>query len=226
MWSVREERAFWAHQLHAKVLNSIGAVIVQSQVCERAVQGGLPNSAEEVTRLKEMLADLEETTRSLLAVPFESSGRPLGDEIEKWISRLQSRHPGASIRYHIRGIERKVPGRVALGISGILVESISNALRHGQPSTVDVDLSFLGEALLLRIRDDGHGFDISTLLENNSSSTGRQFGVTNMRQLAEIIGANFALSSAPGRGTQVTLYTSWTKRRGRPGRRLARKEIG
>ena len=226
MSSVREERAFWAHQLHSKVLNSIGAAIVQSQVCEKAVQGGLPSSATEVTRLREMLADLEETTRSLLAVPFESSGRPLGDEIEKWISRLQSRHPGASIRYHIRGIERKVPGRVALGVSGVLVESISNALRHGLPSRVEVDLSFLGDSLLLRIRDDGRGFDISTLLEANSPPAGRHFGVANMRQLAEMIGANFALSSAPGRGTQVTLYTSWVKGSARRGRRLAKREPG
>lgn len=223
MSNVREERAFWAHQLHAKVLNSIGAVIVQSQVCERAVRSGLPSSAEEVTRLREMLADLEDTTRSLLTVPFESSGLRLGDEIEKWISRLQSRNPGASIKYHIRGIEPKVPGRIALGVSGILVESISNALRHGQPATVEVDLSFLGEALLMRIRDDGRGFDVSTLLETDGSPAGRHFGVANMRQLAEMIGANFALGSAPGRGTQVTLYTSWAaKRRSRRRRALAK----
>lgn len=213
MSRVREERAFWAHQLHAKVLNSLGAVILQSHVCERAVRDGLASSADEVTRLKEMLVDLEDTTRSLLTAPLDSPTSRLGDEIQRWVDRLRLRHPGISIICNIRGSEPKVPARVSLGVTGILVEAISNSFRHGQATSIEVDLSFLGAALLLRIRDDGQGFDVTSVLEtDNVSRHAQHFGVANMRQLAEMIGANFAISSAPGRGTQISVYASWTKK--------------
>lgn len=213
MSSVREERAFWAHQLHAKVLNSLGAVILQSHICERAILDGLASSADEVTRLKEMLVDLEDTTRSLLTAPLGLPTSRLGDEIQRWVDRLRVRNPGISMICKVRGSEPKVPARILLGVTGILGEAISNSLRHGQATSIEVDLSFLGAALLLRIRDDGQGFDVTSVLEtDNVSPPGQHFGVENMRQLAEMIGANFAISSAPRRGTQISVYASWTKK--------------
>jgi signal transduction histidine kinase len=213
MSSVQEERAFWAHQLHAKVLNTLGAVILQSHVCERAVRDGLASSADEVTRLKQMLVDLEDTTRSLLTVPLSSSTGHLGEDIQGWVVRLNGRHSGASISCNVRGTESRVPARISLGVTGILVEAISNSLRHGNPTSIEVDLSFMGAALLLRIRDDGRGFDLRSLLEtDNVPAPGQHLGVASMRQLAEMIGANFAISSAPGRGTQISVYASWAKK--------------
>ena len=51
----------------------------------------------------------------------------------------------------------------------------------------------------LRIRDDGVGFDISTA----GSASGGHFGLLDMRERAEKVGARFSISTSPGNGTEI-----------------------
>jgi len=56
-------------------------------------------------------------------------------------------------------------------------------------------------AVLLRVRDDGRGFDARA-----QEGGGGRLGLRLMREHAAMAGGRVEVSSAPGRGTQVTLY--------------------
>lgn len=200
MATVREERAYWAHQVHAHLLNTIGAAIVQSQVCEAAVRGALPTSVDEVVRLREILRTLEETTRVMASAAVLPAGLP--DEVRARVRAFAASHPDVAVHLAAKGRGR-VGRRAAAAAVIVLTEALQNAVRHGRPAAIEIDLSVRGGSVLLRVRDDGRGFDVAALEVPGDRP---RLGVAIMRQWADSLGGRLALSSVPGRGTQVTLH--------------------
>ena len=83
----------------------------------------------------------------------------------------------------------------------IVRESVSNALRHGAATQLQIRLHEEGTQLALLVQDNGTGFNTATL------STGGH-GLANLRARATALGADFKLDSHPGRGTRVALTFS------------------
>ncbi len=79
----------------------------------------------------------------------------------------------------------------------IVQEAVANAVHHGQPATVRIELTNAPECSTLTVRDDGRGFD-----PNQPANEG--LGLRIMRHRAELIGADFAIDSKVGAGTKVT----------------------
>jgi signal transduction histidine kinase len=198
--TVREERAFWAHQVHAHLLNTIGAAIVQTQVCEAAVRGALPTSVDEVLRLREILRTLEETTRVMASAAVLP--RDLRDEVRTRVAAFAAAHPALAVRLTTRGRAR-VGRRAAAAVVIVLTEALQNAVRHGQPAAIEIALALGGGSVLLRVRDDGRGFDPAAL---DAPDARPRLGVAIMRQWAASLGGRLVLSSVAGRGAQVTLH--------------------
>jgi two-component system, NarL family, sensor histidine kinase DevS len=91
-------------------------------------------------------------------------------------------------------------GEVTAHILGIVNEALSNAARHAGASRVWVDASRgPGESLVVTVRDNGHGFDVST-----GAALGHQ-GLANMRSRATGIGAMLEVASDPGSGTAISV---------------------
>jgi len=196
--SVREARALWAHQLHANLLNTIGAAIVQSQVCEQAVRSALPSSLDEVVRLGQILRVLEDATRALASGRAEAP-RDLVHEVRARTQEFARAHPDVEVRLSIHGRGSGLSRRVRAGTGIILAEALANAGRHAAPAAIDVHLTLEGGSLLLRVRDDGCGFD-------DAARAGGGLGLAIMRQWAEALSGRLVVSSVRGRGTQVTLH--------------------
>jgi signal transduction histidine kinase len=76
-------------------------------------------------------------------------------------------------------------------------EALSNAVRHGQPTKVAVDLRQTIVETALTIQDDGAGFD--------QTHARQGFGTVTMKSRAERLGASFILVGIPGMGTTVRL---------------------
>ena len=80
-------------------------------------------------------------------------------------------------------------------------ESTLNVVKHARASRISVTLAYAPRVVGLTITDDGNGFRSSRA----STAHGGRWGVLGMRERAGRIGASFAIRSAPGRGTTVTL---------------------
>ncbi|WP_059412906.1 sensor histidine kinase [Cupriavidus basilensis] len=86
----------------------------------------------------------------------------------------------------------------ALAILRIVQEAINNALRHAAPAHIRVSVRPEGEHIVIRVADDGQGFD------QPAANPGSR-GLAGMRLRAERIGARLDVRSAPGHGTEVSL---------------------
>ena len=100
-------------------------------------------------------------------------------------------------------LDVEVQGDVAVGsetqhaILRIVNEAVSNAARHAGARTVSIRISCENEHVVVRITDDGNGFDLGAL------NPRRGFGLRSMSQRAELLGGRLHLESEPGSGTMI-----------------------
>jgi two-component system sensor histidine kinase DegS len=78
-------------------------------------------------------------------------------------------------------------------------EAVTNVVNHANTKNLTVKLEFIEEKVSLIVRDDGIGFDIE---KNNKTS---HFGLTGMRERAQLIGGDLTIISKPGYGTTIQL---------------------
>jgi signal transduction histidine kinase len=91
-----------------------------------------------------------------------------------------------------------LPVEVKVALYRIAQESLNNVVKHAQAGRVEVRLEAGAETVVLRIHDDGLGFDSSDVPAGH-------FGLGNIRERAEAIGADAVIDSAPGCGTRITV---------------------
>ncbi|MFT8319677.1 MAG: sensor histidine kinase [Bacillus sp. (in: firmicutes)] len=78
----------------------------------------------------------------------------------------------------------------------ILQESVSNTLRHAKANTLEVQLIQREGFIILRVLDDGIGFDVE------SSKTG-SYGLQNMQERAAELGGKLKIISLKEKGTRL-----------------------
>jgi signal transduction histidine kinase len=84
------------------------------------------------------------------------------------------------------------------------IEAFSNVLRHAHATTVLVRMACTEDTFTLEVRDDGVGFDPAS--DDGDARRGRYAqGLANIRRRAELLDAELAIESAPGRGTCLSL---------------------
>lgn len=109
----------------------------------------------------------------------------------------------------LRELDQKIPMEVIWSVEDvnlsrgvedhlfrILQESVSNTLRHAKAEMLDILLMKRDGFIILRIMDDGIGFDLE---EEKSSS----YGLANIEERAVEIGAKLRLVSVPDKGTRI-----------------------
>jgi len=75
-----------------------------------------------------------------------------------------------------------------------------NVVKHANASRVSVELRRLDDRLSLQVHDDGDGFDAAAVLTDSGSGG---FGLFNIRERLQLLGATFEIES--GSGTSVTV---------------------
>jgi signal transduction histidine kinase len=93
----------------------------------------------------------------------------------------------------VNGDKRTVLYRVAQ-------EALTNVARHAQASAVEAKIQKLDGAVCMRIKDNGKGFSVERALRAKMS---KRLGLLGMRERLEMVGGEFSVTSAPGKGTTI-----------------------
>lgn len=87
-----------------------------------------------------------------------------------------------------------------MNIYRIIQEATNNAIKYAKASRIEVHVEKTSNILQIVIKDDGVGFDKSTVEFGN--------GINNIRKRASELDANMVLNSTPEKGTTVILSKS------------------
>ncbi len=94
-----------------------------------------------------------------------------------------------------------LPDDVTLAFFRVAQEAVNNSARHGAAENVSISLKNTGKMILLQIEDDGKGFEVADNFTELRVQGHR--GLSNMRERMSIVGGNFSIFSAPGKGTVI-----------------------
>ena len=197
------ERNRLAHDLHDSVTQTIFTVNLLAGVIPALYEDN-PDEAqlhlEELGRLTR--SALNEMRALLLELrPATLAQTPL-DEL---LARLgESTAGSARMPVHVSADSRlDIPPRVRVTLYRIAQEAINNVVKHSAADQAWIKLRrrrVKGQiGVELMIRDDGQGFDPSTVLAD-------RLGLSIMRERASDIQATLEVQSAPGGGTTVRVF--------------------
>lgn len=79
----------------------------------------------------------------------------------------------------------------------LVQEAVTNAVRHADPRSIHVSIRRVPEALELRVRDDGKGFDPQSPV----CSIGT--GLVGMEERVALLDGELKVTSTPGGGTEI-----------------------
>ncbi|MBN1976535.1 MAG: HAMP domain-containing protein [Anaerolineae bacterium] len=91
-----------------------------------------------------------------------------------------------------------LPAEVKVAFYRIAQEALNNVIKHARARHVEVRFGARNGVIALHVRDDGCGFDPSDVPSGH-------FGLGNIYERAEAIGAGVSVDSALGCGTQITV---------------------
>lgn len=159
--------------------------------------------------LRERLDEACNLTRYSLAEVRRAVGDLRSDEIEKQelptalpaIARKMAANSAIQPSVLVVGAPKRLNAVTEKNLLRIFQEALANAIKHAHAQAIDVELRYEREDLVLRVRDDGRGFDAETAIPLGIG----HYGLTGMRDRAERIGGRFTLRSAPGEGTEVLI---------------------
>lgn len=127
---------------------------------------------------------------------------------------LDERGLAAAIRDHVEGVERRsgvrctvqsaIIGRLRPSVEAALYrvtqEALTNVVKHAAATTATVSLETNDRRLILRVADDGRGFDPVRVLQELGPD---HFGLIAMRERVLMEGGDCEVRSRPGGGTQI-----------------------
>lgn len=88
-----------------------------------------------------------------------------------------------------------------LGLYRIIQEATGNALKHANPSLIEVSLTQENKLLLLLISDNGSGFDY----QKTDLSKTTSMGLSGIKIRAELINGQLSVNSSANTGTEILI---------------------
>jgi signal transduction histidine kinase len=140
-------------------------------------------------------AALDETRRAIAGLrPSVLDDLGLGPSLESLARSL----PGSDVDLDVDPCH--LPAHVEVALYRIAQEALQNVAKHAGAERVAVRLASADGRVRLVVEDDGRGFSPDAVSVEGSAPS---YGMVGMRERAELVGARFTVTSAPGRGTRV-----------------------
>jgi signal transduction histidine kinase len=103
----------------------------------------------------------------------------------------------AAVPVAVTGSGQRLPDHVEIALYRIAQEALQNVVKHSGAAQARIELRCSSSATVLRVHDDGHGFDVSSRWDAS-------YGLRSMAERAELVGGRLTVTSRPGVGTTVT----------------------
>ena len=119
--------------------------------------------------------------------------------LHQLIDDYQERY-GLRVMFSYTGQEQHLSGPAASALFRIVQEALNNVYKHSSSDHSLVRLELDEHQMIVHIYDDGKGFDLQSVAQNNG-----HYGLMNMRERARLLGGSLQINAVPGQGTQISV---------------------
>jgi signal transduction histidine kinase len=219
------ERTRIARELHDTLLQSLHGLLMLFNVASDMLPGR-PDEAKRmlestIARAAQALREGRDAVQNLRSTGVDTTDLAVAfTTLTEELSAADTNgvHARPVVNVAVDGRPRDLHPVVRVNIYRIAGEALRNAFRHARARHIEVEIRYEEKQLHLRVRDDGRGIDLKDCEDRKSG----HFGLSGMRERADLIGGHLEVRSQIGIGTEVDLkvpgYAAYSAPGGRSGR--------
>jgi PAS domain S-box-containing protein len=192
-----QEKSRIARELHDELAQSLTALKMDTNWLQQHLRADPEAAVRKLSEMTAMLDDAVAATRRIAADlrPLVLDDLGLVPAIE-WLAQSFTHRSGVPCELEVEdGLQLRDP--FATAVFRILQESLNNVAKHAKAGRVELRLLRKGNDVVLEVRDDGSGFDLSNPRKPQS------LGLVGLRERAHLLKGEVRVDSQPGTGTTV-----------------------
>ncbi len=218
------ERTRWAREIHDESIQGIGALrlhlanardLDDKEALSAAVDAALEGLGTEIDGLRHLITELRPAALDDLglAAALEALARRaqaidgLDVKTEIDLSSISSAEHDAAAASSLHGENgsRRLDAELESTIYRVVQEALTNVSRHAQATQAVISVVARAGAIEASVTDDGRGLPDASRLGPRGDGLEGGFGMSGMRERAELVGGELEWAPAPERGTIMRL---------------------
>ncbi|MDR6197182.1 histidine kinase [Siphonobacter sp. SORGH_AS_0500] len=192
-----EERRRFARELHDGIGQMLTGLHLHAAKLKK-IPFPEAKQKQRVEELSEYIQQIIQSTRqishNLMPTLLEDYG--LSAALQLLASQVQPT-AASEVNFQCFGEARRLTPAQEIGLYRIAQEALTNALKHAKAAEIQIILHFQPNQIILKISDDGQGFDLEKARSWQSA------GLENMQTRAQLIRATLDVQSVRQAGTQI-----------------------
>jgi signal transduction histidine kinase len=199
--AVLNERTRVARELHDTVEQGLAGISLQLEAVAGSFQTAPEAARQSLDVARQMLRySLEETRRSVMDLRSQAlESRDLGGALSS-LARQMTINTRADAHVRVTGARLRPDAAEDHHLLRIGLEALTNALKHGGATRIDIELRFGIDSTDLIVVDNGRGMDAG-----EGAASGAHFGLQGVRERVDKLGGVLEIASTPGQGTRVAV---------------------
>lgn len=195
-----EERRRLSREIHDGPAQMLANILLRSEIIERVLhENSVKAAIDELQSVRKMIrSSLYEVRKIIYDLrPMALDDLGLIPTIRKYIANLIDFHQ-IDIDFVFLGEEKRLNDKYEVALFRLMQESVQNAIKHANPTLIQVKLQIQKKNIIMIIKDNGKGFDVNIKNENS-------FGLVGMKERVDMLGGELDISSKQNEGTTVII---------------------
>jgi PAS domain S-box-containing protein len=200
-----EERAHIAREIHDELGQQL--TVMKMDISWLGKKISAENHAVK-ERFQDLIEILDATVQAVRKISYELRPHLLDlglDDAIQWHLKEFEKRSGIKTSFSSPEEESALDDSIKTGLFRIFQESLTNVARHSGAGYVKVELVIESDQIILRITDNGRGFDRDEAAEKQT------LGILGMKERAIMMGGNYTIESERGKGTTVMVIVPNSK---------------
>lgn len=124
--------------------------------------------------------------------------------------RSFSKKNGIAVDFAAAGMEKlQIDYACSINLYRLVQEALHNCWKHARAEKITVRLVASFPHIILRIEDDGQGFEVAEGLQRAFSA--KRLGLLGMQERVKLLGGEFAIHSRLQEGTKISIEVPWDR---------------
>ena len=193
-----QEKNRIARELHDELAQGLTALQMDVAWCREKLPPGQDSLINKLERMETLLDTTVKATRRIASDlrPLMLDDLGLLPAVE-WLVENFTQRTGVPCELAVSTSDLDLHGTHTTAVFRIIQESLANVAKHAKASRAEVSIEQTDVDITISVRDDGLGFTPEDPRKPHS------FGLVGLRERAHLLGGEAAISSSPGKGTNI-----------------------
>ena len=200
-----DERQMIARELHDSVAQDLSTLKIVFKTLFDERRGELAQTKENASKL---FAILDRTIFSVRNLSYDLRPPGLADlgllrTLSTYCEEFAQEN-ALKVDFHSAGLKKMTLGSlVEINVYRLVQEGLNNIRKHAQARRVKVTLVGVSPNIILRIEDDGKGFDVRA--RERSINGEKRLGLRSMKERVNLLQGHMTIDSHPGKGAKISI---------------------